>query len=106
MNETEFAACICNRYLQSLVKFIVDDRRDWTCAFVTDQAIGLLTCSSLDDINVSGEGGLAKVAFFLPNLDSLSILGSILWTTDGMVAGMVESRWKFHYNGKGPIVKA
>ena len=101
MNYTDFAACVCNRHLQSLVRFLVDDRRDWTWdPFFTDQAVGLLTCSSCDDINVSRRRELARVgdsACLLPNLESISIRGTSMWTTDGMVADMIESRWRFHH---------
>lgn len=98
---TAFTACIRNRYLQSLVGFLVHDGRDWTRdPFLTDPAVGLLTCSSCDKIDMSKRRGLTGVgdsACFLPNLESITIQGTILWTEDGMVADMVESRWRFHH---------
>ncbi|KAF5322221.1 hypothetical protein D9619_002030 [Psilocybe cf. subviscida] len=35
----------------------------------------------------------------LPNLEALTFRGSCLWTADGAVADMVESRWRFLANG-------
>lgn len=90
MSYTDFAACVCHRSLQSLVRFILMDTRNWEWdPVVTDQAIGLLTCPS------SALGGP-----FLPNLEVVSIKGTLLRATDGMAAKMVESRWRFyHLNG-------
>ena len=98
MNYTAFAACVRSRHLQSLVRFLVRDTLDWTGNIpTTNQAIGLLTCSSWENINVSKRRGITRVGCFLPNLESISIAGNILWTDDGMVASMVESRWRFHH---------
>ena len=100
MNYTAFTACVRNRHLQSLVRFLVHDTRDCKGPFITKQAIGLLTCSSCDNINMSKRRGITRVGdsgCFLPNLESISIRGTPLWTDDGMVASMVESRWRFHH---------
>jgi hypothetical protein len=38
-------------------------------------------------------------SILLPNLEALTFRGSCLWTADGAVADMVESRWRFLASG-------
>lgn len=104
MKPDDFTDCLSNPCLQSLENIIVEDRRDWTWdPFVTDVAVNLLTYPSLiHESNPSitvveiPEGDSEGLSCYLPNLESMTFRGSCLWTVDGLVADMVESRWKFH----------
>ncbi|KAH9485126.1 hypothetical protein JR316_0002033 [Psilocybe cubensis] len=105
MRFDEFADCLCNPYLQSLESITVQDRRDWTWdPFVTDLAVNLLTCSPfihestsvMPTMSEALQNQVSAQACRLPNLESLTFRGSCLWTADGMVADMVESRWRYH----------
>jgi len=97
----EFAACLKNEHLQRLVELVVEDRRGWTWdPFVTNFALGLLTTPGFlnghrgegnPDTTLSDE----VVAAALPWLERLSLRGSCIWTEDGSIADMVESRRQF-----------
>ncbi|KJA20711.1 hypothetical protein HYPSUDRAFT_772347 [Hypholoma sublateritium FD-334 SS-4] len=112
MRFDEFAACLSNPHLQTLERIIVEDRKDWTWdPFVTDLALDLLTCSSFMDKSalanynalatgfVPGANEVTRITSAtcaLPNLEALTFRGNCLWTADGAVADMVESRWRFN----------
>jgi len=116
MRFDEFAECVSNPQLQTLKSIIVDDRRDWMWdPPVTDLALGLLTCSTLLDKSPSTTAtAFTELPFafdpesetiptklipcVLPKLESLTFRGSCLWSADGAVADMIESRWRFRWN--------
>lgn len=88
--------CFCNPHLQSLVRFLINDKRDWTReSFVMDQVVDLLTCSSCqcEGIGVSKRRRLTKVGAsvcHLPNLESICFWGSLEWWV--LYCSMVEIR--------------
>ncbi|KAF8200667.1 hypothetical protein BJ912DRAFT_575164 [Pholiota molesta] len=114
MRFDEFASCLSDPHLQSLERIIVEDQKDWTWdPFVTDLALDLLTCSSFLDKsalssyntlaaqilpaeNANESTRMANSTCALPNLEAVTFRGSCLWTADGAVADMVESRWRFN----------
>jgi hypothetical protein len=116
MRSNEFAECVSNPRLQSLERILVDDKRDWRWEpYVTDLALNLLTCSTFLDKSSSTSARVIMESPFavdteseiiakkpmpcvLPKLEFLTLRGSCLWSADGAVADMIESRWRFHCN--------
>ena len=83
---------------------------------MTDLALDLLTCSTCIDKSLSTSARVIMESPFavdteseiiakkpmpcvLPKLESLTFRGSCLWSADGVVADMIESRWRFHCSG-------
>ena len=114
MRSDEFAECVSNPRLQSLERILVDDRRDWRWdPYVTDLALDLLTCSTFLDKSSSTSAMESPFAVdteseiiakkpmpcILPKLESLTFRGTCLRSADGVVADMIESRWRSHCNG-------
>ena len=122
MLSDQFAECVSNPRLQSLERILVDDRRDWRWdPYVTDLALDLLTCSTFLDKSLSTKSLstnatvtmespfpvdteseiIAKqpMPCVLPKLESFTFRGSCLCSADGVVADMIESRWRFHCKG-------
>ncbi|KAF9482160.1 hypothetical protein BDN70DRAFT_802090 [Pholiota conissans] len=92
MRFDEFVSCLGDPYLQSLERIVVEDRKDWTWdPFVTDLALDLLTYNAKGIMQMAAHSQCA-----LPNLEAVTFRGSCLWTADGAVADMVESRWRFN----------
>ncbi|KAF9049978.1 hypothetical protein BJ165DRAFT_1401793 [Panaeolus papilionaceus] len=111
MESHDFNACLQNSHLQSLIELIVDETQHWTWdAFVTDIAIDLLTSPpfyqrhlgpaptiSRSEENEDGLGrsNISRPRCALPHLESLIFRGRCLSVSDGSLANMVESRWRY-----------
>jgi hypothetical protein len=116
MTSFEFATCLQHPNLQSLIELVIDDTRDWTWVpFVTCVTLDLLTAPAFvndgngeetvvgvvsnqggGNVNTGAGDGTKQKLCYLPNLARLTIRGSCFLSTDGTIADMVESRWRYY----------
>jgi len=98
MISQEFESCIQHPGLQALAELVINDTKGWTLdPFVTQAALELLAVSAFHNSSDT-HGRKYPHSCFLPILQRLTIHGSCFISPDGVIANMVESRWRNHNN--------
>jgi len=98
MISQEFESCVQHPGLQALAELVINDTKGWTLdPFVTQAALDLLAVSAFHSSSYT-DGREHPHSCFLPILQRLTIRGNCFISPDGVIANMVESRWKSYNN--------
>lgn len=94
MISQEFESCVQHPGLQALAELVIKDTKGWTLdPFVTQAALDLLAVPASHSFSHT-DGREYPHSCFLPSLQQLTIHGNCFISPDGVIANMVESRWK------------
>jgi len=98
MISQEFESCVQHPGLQALAELVIKDTKGWTLdPFVTQAALDLLAVPASHSFSHT-DGRDYPHSCFLPILQRLTIHGNCFISPDGVIANMVESRWKSYNN--------
>jgi len=98
MISQEFESCVQHPGLQALAELVIKDTKGWTLdPFVTQAALDLLAVPASHSFSHT-DGRDYPYSCFLPILQRLTIHGNCFISPDGVIANMVESRWKSYNN--------
>ena len=98
MTGQEFVSCVRHPGLQALAELVINDTKGWTLdPFVTQAALDLLATPTFHhSSHTRGREYQYPDTCFLPTLERLTIHGNCFVSPDGVIANMVESRWRCH----------